>query len=1278
MLSKAPERGLSVSEDASVAEVEGWIAEGRAKLKNIPDVKVVAGQRDVPYLAERMRSLAEKFVRDGDRKAIETLRDYEDRPLEGAYSRGTIWLVAPSLRTKQRALEVLAHEAVGHMAVLQMLETADPALVGKLVDNVQRLDRMGQKYIRELAAAVDKSQPGLDAASRAKEIVAQIAERGDQGKDMGAARSIWQRIMDGIRAFFKLTFDIQLSEQDVVDIVGMAERWAQGDEHVTATINGARESLNIGGLTLASQAANAARESLGIDGNRLMLNGQDIGMAEVLPATRAERGGNGIEVARLYIDPEYQRRGIGGALIDKLFEQHPDAEFIDVYPGGHSEPFWLRQGAESVDAEGYIRITRQSRSARTNPTRGTFNPESANILENRGGVPIRGSQNLTGDIPGMSPQPESGRTEEGELPPGDTSVPQGGREGNALESRAAIIGDSGRTYTPEQQRAFEATGRTVQKLTPKERIAALMQDAGKKMAQGIVDQFAPVKDIDAKAYTLLRLSKGATGAFEALMHHGKLSLRDGAYDADTTGGVLEKVFYPLGKESSDFLYWIAGNRAEKLAAEGRENLFSPADIAAYKSLDNGVTDFDYTLANGKTTRDRTLIYRDALAKFNEFSKNVLDMAEESGLIDGASRSIWESEFYVPFYRVADDQDGGVRGMNVKQGVVRQEAFKKLKGGTDGLNDLLANTLMNWAHLIDASAKNRGAKATLEAAQRMGAARKAIPGEKQTVWFMDGGRKVEYRVEDPYLLTALNGLEYAGLRGPAMNAMSAFKHWLTIGVTASPFFKVRNLIRDSMQAIATSDLTPNPLANVAEGFRLTDRERQEYVSALAGGGLIRFGTMLEGNEASRTRQLIKKGTKDATILDSESKVRAFYDKHLEPAIAAYNELGNRGEEINRMALYDQLIKKGVDHATANLMARDLMDFSMQGAWTSIRFLTQVVPFMNARMQGLYKLGRSAKQDPQRFAAVLGTVTLASLALLAAYSDDDDWKKREDWDRDTYWWFKFGGMAFRIPKPFEIGAMATLAERSAEYLFDNEMTGKRFRARVSQLLSDQLSMNPVPQLVKPIVDIYANRDSFTGRPIETMGMERLEPEYRFRQGTTMVARGVSTAGNTVTGGNFLSPVQIDHLVRGYFSWLGAFVVGGADMAIRSVNDEPTRPARDYWKVATGGMVAEIDSASSRYVTQVYEQAKELEEAYGTWRNLQKEGKHQEAAEYRQDNADKLMRYRSVESVKRKLAAINGNIRMVERSNLDPDKKKARINALRAEQSRYAKALSTRTAR
>ena len=861
-------------------------------------------------------------------------------------------------------------------------------------------------------------------------------------------------------------------------------------------------------------------------------------------------------------------------------------------------------------------------------------------------------------------------------------------------ARSAPVVGARRSYTAAQEQAMRNVGFHVEQTPLSERLRAIWQDAGKKLAQGLADQFAPVRELSKDAYALMRLSKGASGALDVLLHGGQLKLTNGVYDFDeaNTGGVLEKLLLPLGGEHHDFLRWVAANRAERLMAEDREHLFTAEDIAALKSLDTGTTDFDYTLQHGQragtVTRDRTLIYPDAAKTFHEFNRNVLDMAEQSGLIDGEARQMWEHEFYVPFYRV-DPEQGGVTGANVKSGVVRQQAFKALKGGREKLNtDLLDNTLMNWGHLLDAAAKNRAAKATLEAAESMGS---AIPADESTarelaratgnrngvVWFMDEGRQRFYLVEDPYLLTALNGLSFNGLRGPVMDAMGAFKRWLTIGVTASPFFKVRNLLRDSVQAIASGPLSYNPAANVAEGWKLTDPKSADYFRLMASGGTIHFGTMLEGSEAKRLQALVESGVDKATVLDSPGKVKAFYRQYVEPAITAYNELGNRGEAVNRASLYKQLRAQGVGHAEATLQARDLMDFSMQGAWGTIRFLTQVVPFMNARIQGLYKLGRAAKENPARFGAVLGATAAASLMLLAMYSDDDDWKKREDWDRNNYWWFKFGGTAFRIPKPFEIGAMATLAERGAELMLDEEMTSKRFREQVLTLLSDNLSMNPIPQLVRPMLDVYANKDAFTGRPVEPEGMRNLQPQYRYNAGTSMAARGISTAMNAVTnqvGIDGLSPLQVDQMLRGYFGWLGSFVVTAGDVLARPLMGQPDRPAPDYWKSATGNMVSNLDDASSRYVTQMYDQAQEIERAYATWRALLKEGKGEEAAAFAADNGADIARYKRIEAAKRSEAKLNDYRRRIEQNqSMDADAKRQAIRIIQQQQDRIARQVS-----
>lgn len=858
-----------------------------------------------------------------------------------------------------------------------------------------------------------------------------------------------------------------------------------------------------------------------------------------------------------------------------------------------------------------------------------------------------------------------------------------------------IVGETSRTHTPEQLAAMRNVGFQVEEKSITERVQDITKGLGKRLTQGIVDQFAPIKDLDMNAYTLTRLSKGASGAFEAFLKGGNLKLNEGVYDFDETkkGGVIDRLLIPLQGEHHDFFRWVAANRAERLMTEDKEHLFSADDIAALKTLSTGQAGFSYTLQHGpnagKQTNERSAIYADSLKTFNQFNDNVLDMAEQSGLIDGEARHLWEQEFYVPFYRVADEMEGGVRGMGSKGSLVRQEAFKKLKGGKNALNaDLLDNTMMNWAHLLDAAAKNRAAKATLESAERLGVAinasqetltqmSKSALSKTPPVWYMEQGQKRHFLVEDPMLLTAISSLEYAGMRNPVMNAMGAFKHALTVGVTASPFFKIRNLIRDSVQAIGMSELSLNPIANVTQGWKLTDPKSDAYFRLLAGGGTIHFGTMMEGSEAKRVQALVESGVDRATILTNGGVMKAFYRKVIEPSLTAYNELGNRGEAVNRASLYDQLIKQGKGHAQASLMARDLMDFSLQGSFGTIRFLSQVVPFLNARLQGLYKLGRSVHDDPQRAAVVVGAVTLFSLSLLAAYGDDDDWKKREEFDRNNFWWFKLGGVAYRIPKPFEMGAVGTLAERGFEYMFDKEMTGKRLRGQVLTLLSDNLAMNPIPQLVKPIVDVYANKDSFSGRPIESLGMERLKSEYRFNDRTSMVARGLSTAANAATdplGLSAPSPVQIDAMLRGYFGWLGSFVVSAADALARPATNQPSQARPDVYKLVTGGMVSDLRDAPSRYVTQMYEQARVVEQAYGTYNLLKKEGKAQEAAEFKADHQNELSLYRNAEAVKHTEARLNARAREVSRTtSMTPDEKREALRLIQVLKDAAARRLS-----
>jgi len=139
--------------------------------------------------------------------------------VEGAwYSGNTVYLVADNLPNAQRVQEVLAHEAIGHAALEAML---GPEMMKELVKNVQALEKTSN-IVKNIAAQVDRTQPGLSAERRAKEVVAMMAERGLQN---GLIKRIVQAVRNWLR---KAGFTIQFSDGDVLALLRNAEKYVGG------------------------------------------------------------------------------------------------------------------------------------------------------------------------------------------------------------------------------------------------------------------------------------------------------------------------------------------------------------------------------------------------------------------------------------------------------------------------------------------------------------------------------------------------------------------------------------------------------------------------------------------------------------------------------------------------------------------------------------------------------------------------------------------------------------------------------------------------------------------------------------------------------------------------------------------------------------------------------------------------------------------------------------------------------------------------------------------
>ena len=137
--------------------------------------------------------------------------------VEGMWLSGrTIYLIADNLPNAKRVQEVLAHEAIGHALLEEML---GPKLMADLVRNVQNLEKTS-KIVKEIAAKVDRTQPGLSPERRAKEIVANMAERGM------SKIGLIQRVIQAIRNWLRSQgYTINFSDGDIIELLNFAENY---------------------------------------------------------------------------------------------------------------------------------------------------------------------------------------------------------------------------------------------------------------------------------------------------------------------------------------------------------------------------------------------------------------------------------------------------------------------------------------------------------------------------------------------------------------------------------------------------------------------------------------------------------------------------------------------------------------------------------------------------------------------------------------------------------------------------------------------------------------------------------------------------------------------------------------------------------------------------------------------------------------------------------------------------------------------------------------------
>lgn len=262
--------------------------------------------------------------------------------------------------------------------------------------------------------------------------------------------------------------------------------------------------------------------------------------------------------------------------------------------------------------------------------------------------------------------------------------------------------------------------------------------------------------------------------------------------------------------------------------------------------------------------------------------------------------------------------------------------------------------------------------------------------------------------------------------------------------------------------------------------------------------------------------------------------------------------------------------------ASYISTDYIDFGLHGnrmmAWR------RLIPFLNAQLQGLYKMMRTlggdevAQRKGLRFALSaffkdtkgldlsraeqqairtgrkawlkMMSLGLIGAALNAAFQDDPDYQDASEYLRTTGWVIPIGnGHVIYVPKPFELAMFSNFVERGMEAASgDKEAKNRLLRGMAMNLLPPTN-----PPALQALVEQISNYETFSGRDIVPDYMRALEPELQYNHFTSEFAKSVGSAFGW-------SPMRIDHVMNS----LGASAY--RDLSSLYNMTDPSRPSSD----------------------------------------------------------------------------------------------------------------------
>jgi len=308
-----------------------------------------------------------------------------------------------------------------------------------------------------------------------------------------------------------------------------------------------------------------------------------------------------------------------------------------------------------------------------------------------------------------------------------------------------------------------------------------------------------------------------------------------------------------------------------------------------------------------------------------------------------------------------------------------------------------------------------------------------------------------------------------------------------------------------------------------------------------------------------------------------------------------------------------------------------------------------------------------------------MAIGSMAYAAVMQDDEAYKRAKPEERYSNWFVYIPGVSepLRIPIPYELGYLfKALPEAVIGAASGNTETSQAVKGMATLL--GQSNPFSLPQAVKPLTEAVLGR-TFFGGDIESMReRQTLLPAERYRNNTTEVAKmlGSITANKTikdVTGYEGVSPLMIDHLIRGYTGPLGIAITQLANPLLAA--DSKTMVAQPTMKPSQipffGGLFQTTEGRGT--LDEAYDRMHQIQEAKGTFDKMIQEGRRAEAQAFAQSYANDLAIASTAAAASKRLGEFAKYERMIISSpTLSTEEKDLRLEQLDKAKTAFANSM------